>query len=122
MLRTFRGRDITFIENMTVREGVSCDVYSFNGDNTKDLAIIRVDAGSSTPLQKVLSGDKTIEGHVSGKAILKVDDLEYNFPSDEYSEVEIQVGQIVRWTAIEDLVFFEECTPPYQDGRYQDLD
>ncbi len=38
-------------------------------------------------------------------------------------EVVVGVGQIMQWTAPEDtdLVFYEVCDPPYQDGRFEDL-
>ncbi len=67
-----QDEQITFVETMHVTNGVDCDVYVFPGDPTKDLAIIHIQKGCKTPLQKVLAGDKTIEGHISGKGKLIV--------------------------------------------------
>jgi hypothetical protein len=56
--------------------GVKCRVYSFENDTEKDLGIIDVDRGCKTPLQKVLQGDKTIEGYISGKGKLIITNLD----------------------------------------------
>src|SRR4030067_1794068 len=71
---SFEGKEypVSFVETMQVAEGVECDVYTFDGDNAKDLGIIRIKPGSKTPLQKVLKGDRTIEGYVSGKGKLTI--------------------------------------------------
>src|SRR3989338_4638596 len=55
-----------------VTDNVDCDVYEFLDDPKKDLGIIRIKPGGKTPLQKVLNGDKTIEGHISGRGKLTV--------------------------------------------------
>ena len=47
---------VTYVETMQVKDGVSCDVYTFDNDNSKDLAIVTVDKGSKTPLQKIQKG------------------------------------------------------------------
>lgn len=118
---------ISFVETMKVKVGVTCDVYSFKDDDSKDLAIVTVEKGSKTPLQKVLQGVETIEGFYSGKGILRVstDDVAntYVFPSDTINEVPVSIGDTMQWQADEevDLVFYEICTPPYQDGRFENL-
>ena len=33
----------------------------------------------------------------------------------------IEVGDIIQWQAVEDLVVFEVCFPPYEDGRFENL-
>jgi hypothetical protein len=122
-----RDRPVTFIEKLFVKEGVDCDVYEFDGDSSRDLGIIRVTNGSSTPLQRVMDGDVTIEGHISGKGSLIVartngNREKYNFSNDgPYRPVQVDIGDTMRWTAEEDLVFYEVCEPPYAEGRFQDL-
>jgi len=118
----WQGEIVSFVESNLVTKGVICNVYSYDKDGTKDLGIISVKAGEKTPLQKVLRGDKTIEGYIEGKGKLVVDDKEYLFPNDENKEVEVKVGQTMQWHAETDLKFYEICFPPYKDGRYEDLD
>ncbi len=118
---------ISFVETMKVKAGVTCDVYSFKDDDSKDLAIVTVEKGGRTPLQKVLQGVETIEVFYSGKGILRVSTdgvaNTYVFPNDVVKEVPVSVGDIMQWQADEevDLVFYEICTPPYQDGRFKNL-
>ncbi len=122
--------DVKFIETMKVKEGVSCDVYQFLHDSKKDLAIVTVSPGSKTPLQKILGGEKTIEGWVSGTGKLTVTvlngerhiyDVKDN-ATDEFS-VELHMGDLVQWQASSEsqLKFFEICYPPYKDGRFENL-
>src|SRR5438045_183293 len=73
-LATFKNRHVTFVETMHVKDGVECDVYSFVGDDAEDLAIVRVTRGFKTPLQKILQGEKTVEGYLEGKGTLTVQD------------------------------------------------
>jgi len=123
------GQDepITFVETVWVKEGVECDVYVFNDDSTRDLGIVRVSKGSSTPLQRVVGGDLTIEGHISGKGKLVVSRANGNKELYSFSDsqparpVEVNIGDTMRWTAHEDLVFYEVCEPPYQDSRFLDI-
>ena len=96
--------------------------------NNSDLGIIRILPGCKTPLQKILKGDKTIEGHVSGNGILKVisnDEKKviYEFLHSAISEVEIKIDEIMQWHAHKDspLMVYELCYPPYEDGRYENL-
>jgi hypothetical protein len=63
---------VVYSETIHVADGVDCDVYTFVNDSSKDLGIIRIESGKSTPLQKVLKGKKTIEGHISGKGKLTI--------------------------------------------------
>lgn len=62
--------EVEFVETMQVKDGVSCDVYRFRDRDTSDLAIVSVDAGAATPMQRVLQGDETVEGFLSGKGAL----------------------------------------------------
>lgn len=128
-LTTFNSRPVAYIETMQVKDGVECDTYSFVGDDTQDLAIVRVTKGFKTPLQKILQGNKTIEGLMEGKGTLVVqseDGTTVTHKLDTTSadkEVEVRVGQIMQWTAPNDtdLVFYEICDPPYKDGRFENL-
>lgn len=126
LLSEFGGEPISFVETSQVKEGVVCDVYSFDGDDQKDLGIVRVKKGYKTPLQRVLEGDKTLEIFQTGQGVLRVTNTDrietrHSFPSDNLAEVEIKVGDLVQWEATEDLVFAEVCYPPYKDGRFENL-
>lgn len=115
---------VKYIETLKVKDGVSCDMYLFVGDDTKDLAIVTVKKGTSTPLQLVLQGEQTVEGHVSGIGTLRIwsnDGDAQSFKSPKSQEV--KVGEKMQWTADgdDDLVFYEVCTPPYQGGRFENL-
>lgn len=128
-LTTFQDRPVKYIETMQVKDGVECDTYTFVGDDTQDLAIVRVTKGFKTPLQKILQGSRTAEGFLEGKGTLTVQledgttsTYELNSTSAD-KEVEVKVGQIMQWTAPDDtdLVFYEICDPPYKDGRFENL-
>src|SRR5882757_2719846 len=92
---------VSFVETMTVKEGVECDVYKFVSDDSKDLAIVKVSRGYKTPLQRILLGMKTIEGYVSGEGTLSVHSTDgaaktYQFKPDENAgEVVVEIGQIM---------------------------
>jgi len=127
----FEGKDqpVSFVETMHVTDGVDCDIYTFVGDSTKDLGIIRIDPSSKTPLQKVLKGDRTVEGYVSGKGkltITKADGTQEEHIADGESEkpvVNVEIGETMQWEADREasLVAYEICFPPYEDGRYENL-
>lgn len=120
---------VRYVETMTVKEGVECDVYSFNDDSSKDLGVVRVDKGTKTPLQRVLEGVTTTEGLLSGKGTLTVQSVDGEFTTFAFDEqnhgdvVVVEVGQIMQWEADQDseLVFYEVCVPPYADGRFENL-
>jgi len=121
---------IEYIETTDVRVGVSCDVYRFPEDDSRDLAIVTVESGCKTPLQRVVEGDKTIEGFYDGEGELKVwtdlnaEPKSYRFNQpDAGKSVVVNVGQYMQWEAdgYSDLMFYEICEPPYEDGRFEDL-
>lgn len=117
---------VEFVETMDVAEGVSCDVYKFVGDDTKDLGIIKIDVGCKTPLQKVLKGDRTIEGYISGEGKLIVskdgENKIYEVGDSEKLSVEVNIGETMQWQAGDkQLIAYEVCFPPYEDGRYENL-
>ena len=123
----FEGREqlVSFMETLDVADGVACDVYTFDGDTTKDLGIIRINPGSKTPLQKVLKGDKTVEGYISGKGKLKI--TKPNGKQVVYTEpfaITVAVGELMQWEADpdSDLSVYEICYPPYEDGRFQNTE
>jgi len=119
---------ITFVESQVVKEGVTADLYIFDDDSSKDLAIVNVAEGYKTPLQRILKGTKTIEGFMSGKGKLVItatdgatksysfDETNSNTPSNE---VEVHIGELMQWSADTDLTFYEICEPPYEDGRFK---
>lgn len=114
-----------FVESIAVTEGVVCDTYSYQNDDTKDLGIVRVQKGYQTPKQLVLAGEKTVEIYKSGKGTLDITRKDgtveqYTFPDDE-PVVSVHIGDSMQWTANDDLVFYEVCYPPYQDSRYKNL-
>ena len=122
------GSPVTFIEYVKVKDGVDCDVYSFDDDQNKDLAIVTVAQGVKTPRQRVVSGVTTIEGYLSGKGTLSVEspnghvEIIY-FDEQNPGTVMVEVGDVMQWTADPDseLVFSEVCVPPYQEGRFENL-
>ncbi len=127
----FQGRvsPVRFIETLTIKEGVTCDTYAFTKDDTKDLAVVQVKKGYKTPLQRVLSGDKTIEGFLEGQATLTILESSgkrrfYEFgPGQANKPVIVKVGQLMQWQADKnsDFVFYEICQPPYKEGRFENL-
>lgn len=133
-LSSFRHDDVvwqvSFVETMKVKDGVICEVYAFEGDKSRDLAIIHVEPSHTTPRQRVLKGNKTIEGFVSGNGSLIIEGagesaVRYEF-DDENGEssdsVSVELGQIMQWQAGEaGLVFYEICEPPYEDGRFENI-
>lgn len=118
-----------YVETMEVKEGVMCDVYSLPEDDSKDLAIVTVSNGAKTPLQRVLLGNRTLEGFVSGQGVLTVwtadgaSQLHQFGPESKDEPVVVEVGQLMQWhaNADSDLVFYEVCEPPYEDGRFENL-
>lgn len=121
----YEGQAVSFVETARVKEGVVCDVYKFDNDQTKDLGIVKVAKGFKTPLQAVIQGDKTIERYVSGIGSLTITKPDgtvttYEFPSS-HTDIEVGIGEQMQWEAKEDLVFNEICYPPYQDGRFKNL-
>jgi hypothetical protein len=116
------------MEAQTVKAGVECDIYSFPGDSSRDLAVVRVEKGYKTPLQKVILGTKTTEIFMSGTGNLTVHSDEgetkiYNFDSKSNNrEVIVKLGEMMQWRAVTSLVFYEICEPPYEDGRFQNID
>ena len=126
----FEGKKqlVSFVETIHVTNGVDCDVYTFVGDASKDLGIIRINPGSKTPLQKVLKGDRTIEGYISGKGKLTITKLSgskkvYNVGSGSGKSfsITVEINELMQWEADKNsnLVAYEICFPPYQDGRYE---
>ncbi len=120
---------VNFVEKQQVKDGVLCDVYAFSEDDTRDLGIVTVDAGYKTPLQRILMGDKTVEGFLGGSGTLTVGSTdgqskEYLFKDDTAPrELTVEVGQTMQWhaTGREKLVFYEICSPSYKDGRFENL-
>ncbi len=125
-LTEFQDEIVEFVESMKVTNGVVCDIYSYPTDVTKDLGIVTVQPGCKTPRMKILKGDQTIEGCLSGSANLTRIDQDGEFVHTYTSEsetIELQIGEIVQWEVLgeEPFVFYEICYPPYQDGRYKNL-
>ena len=121
------GEPLKFVETSQVAVGVECDVYRFDGDDSKDLGIIRIKAGCRTPLQKVLQGVRTVEGFISGKGKLVIS--ESNGKQKIYDgakglAVEVKIGELMQWQAAADseLEVYEICSPPYKEGRFENLD
>lgn len=50
----FEGEEqsVSFVETMHVTDGVDCDVYTVDGDKSKDLGIIKIKPGKKTPYKK----------------------------------------------------------------------
>ena len=129
---TFEGKEqvVSFVKTMHVADGVDCKVYSFDRDPKKDLGIIKIAPGCKTPLQKVLNGDRTIEGYRSGKGKLTITKLNgkpevhlVGGEQQEPSSVTVEIGELMQWEADKEsfLVAYEVCFPPYQDGRFKNI-
>lgn len=119
---------VSFVETIEVKEGVVCDVYTFPDIPQTDLGIISVSPGCSTPLQKVLGGESTIEGFISGSGTLTITDkdgfsTQHLFYDGDQAQQEVKIGECMQWAADSDSIlrFYELCTPPYEDGRYKNL-
>lgn len=100
-------------------------MYEFVDDNSCDPGIIYISAGHKTLKQKILKGDKTIEGHKSGNGVLTVSNQEktvkYNFPGEKL-EAALHKGDVMQWSAETDMVVYEICYPPYTSDRFHNLD
>lgn len=125
-----KNQKISFVESLHVTEGVVCDVYTFDGDTSKDLGIIKISPGSSTPLQKVLKGKNTIEGYIRGNGQLEITQPDGKKKTYSVSgetklpfSIEVKIGELMQWHAEENskLVAYEICIPPYEDGRYENV-
>jgi len=122
---------ITFVETQEVKDGVTADIYTFNNHASRDLAIVHVTKGYKTPLQRILKGTKTIEGYMNGSGALTVTTQDgsvktYTFAengdNNPNTEIEVHVGELMQWSAETDLNFYEICEPPYEDGRFENLE
>lgn len=125
-LTEFQGSPIQYVETTNVKDGVVCDVYEFSEDKKRDLAIVRVAKGSKTPLQKVVEGTETIEGYFSGSGTLTLImngvTKSYNFNPGDKGEIVVNKGDVMQWRATDgDLEFYELCTPPFADGRFENI-
>jgi len=125
-LTSFQNQEVTFIETQQVKEGVEADLYSFNKDNSKDLAIVTVKADFKTPMQRILKSEKTVEGYLDGEGTLTVthpsgDTAINKHPNSDETEVSLEIDDIMQWSASTDLTFYEICWPPYEDGRFENL-
>lgn len=128
----FNGNNLKtrFEERSEVVAGVVCDVYSHPENSAQDLGVIIIQPGMKTPLQKVLRGDKTIEGYISGKGKLTITHVNGDvstfevFPEKKDFAYEVLVGELMQWQAASDSILevFEVCFPPYQDGRFQNIE
>jgi hypothetical protein len=127
----FEGNNmpVAYVETVEVKDGVVCDTYVFRGDESKDLAIVHVAPGERTPLQRVVTGLRTLEGFMSGAGVLRVGnelgEIEFNLhptSPDHDAPIQIEVGHTMQWQAGPDgLTFYEICEPPYHDGRFEEL-
>lgn len=122
---------VDFVESVDVINGVRCDVYRFPQDETKDLGVIIIESGFKTPLQKVLKGDRTTEVFYTGKGKLTItkengekEVHEVDDKSGKNFAIDVKIGEIMQWQAAPDstLTVGEVCYPPYQDGRYENLE
>jgi len=128
---SFEGKlhRVRYVETTPVTEGVVCEVYAFVDDNTRDLGIVTVSKGARTPLERVLNGNRTSNGFISGRGVLTVTSEDgttqvHHFDSDnEKPIVDVEVGETMQWVADgeADLMFYEVCDPPYEEGRYEYL-
>lgn len=124
--------------NIAVAQGVVCDTYTIKGCESQfDLGIIRVGSGCKTPRQRVLRGDKTVEGILDGIGTFEVLRQKSSgadiSPAPEKYHVDVgadpdfmqvvRTGDVMQWSADPGvpLTFYELCWPPYEDGRFENL-
>ena len=120
-------RNPIFVESSEVQNSVICDVYSFDTlseISNSDLGIVVIESDYSTPLQRILTGEKTIEGHISGSDYLVVDtgtldQKKFEVQADCTFEITLNIGQTMQWFSTSDLVIYEICYPKYSDGRFK---
>lgn len=126
-LDVFRHEEIDyrveFIETTHPNDDVECDVYRFYDDDSRDLAILYVKPQGKTPRQRILLGEKTLEGYISGSGQFYRNDDMHELPGYNKKEFLVQQGDIMQWHAGPDgLVCYELCIPPYRDGRFEDIE
>lgn len=121
--------EVEFIEQTMVKDGVSCDIYKFVKDDEMDLATVEIEPNNHTPRQLVMKGDKTIEGYIFGEGrLVRVtkNGLVEKFKLSHNSNftIEVNVGGQMQWfsSSNSELVFYEICFPPFEDGRFKNLD
>jgi hypothetical protein len=106
---------------------VMCNVYAFSADSTKDLGVIHIKAGASTPKQLILKGDKTVEGYLAGEADFVFSktaesDTVLGYSDDSYgNDTTLGIGDTMQWSAIRNSVCYEVCYPSYEDGRFEQV-
>lgn len=113
--------------------GVKCDDYDFVGDDSKDLGVIRISEGCSTPRQKIndrKDTKRTVERYASGNGRLIVKKKDgptalYEISSRSLAplSVDVEIGDTMQWQADPDsnLVVYEICIPRFKPGRYTNL-
>jgi hypothetical protein len=115
--------------SMAVAEGVVCDTYIFEEDDSRDLGIIKVQTGFKTPLQRVVGGTRTSESYVAGAGHFRYghDELTYGVQIGPEVNIPFAIdmnrGNVMQWAADlgQPLVAAEICWPPYADGRFENL-
>ncbi|SRR5258708_4929901 len=129
----FEGQrlSVSFVEPVAEFPGVNSKVYSFIGDETKDLADIFIDAGAMTPRQRVVEGERTVEVYVSGIGRINVtrttgeeESFEFGGYSTDRPFVTVLKGDIMQLQAAEDSIFIVSevcCNPKYRPGRFENL-
>lgn len=127
----FNNRDLPvhYIRTDIIKDGVECDIYSFVGDHSKDLAIVRVQTGSNTPLQKVVRGTETLEGYLGGQGSLNIISDTGKLSTHDFQNgvikapISIKIDETMQWRASnsEELIFYEICIPTYKEGRFEEV-
>src|SRR5947207_150571 len=94
---------IIYKETVTINSTVKCSVYNFAETDGKDLGIITINKGGKTPLQRVVDGERTVEGHLWGKGrlvVTKVDGTKKVYPvsndTGDFSK-DVEVGDLMQW-------------------------
>jgi quercetin dioxygenase-like cupin family protein len=115
-------------ESYEVVPGVWCDNYEIVDDGERDLAVVSMEPDTSTPRQLVKTGEETVEVFTGGSGKLVVEDVngethEHEFEAGFEGEyVTVAIGEKMQWIAGEEgLQFTEICVPPYEDGRFENI-
>ncbi|HEY0964962.1 MAG TPA: hypothetical protein VGE13_00600 [Candidatus Saccharimonadales bacterium] len=114
---------VKYVETTYPNKEVECDVYEFVDDSSRDLAILYIKPYGKTPRQRVLLGQETVEGFISGSGSFYHNGGSYSVDDDSRKEFLVDRKDIMQWHAGSDgLVCYEICMPPYKDGRFKNLD
>lgn len=121
-------RQTTHIEG---NPGVTCDEYNIDGDETRDLGVIKIEGGCSTPVQEVRwvqDRQRAVEKYVKGSGTLKVknpngETILYLVSSKSRMPLSVDIfpGDLIQWRADigSKLEVYEILSPSYNENWFR---